>query len=205
MKMIIGILLSLFLMGCSRKIENNVSVKDLSNKLNVKEDMQKNATEKNEEGQEEISNGNQEDVIQERYFYLEACEEMVDLEIDILEESYKQGKTSKNDYRSQKQELEQEEEQYKLEREALDYQENLYEPVHTQDSDNKAMKKRLIEVEKEEEDLERQMKKTEQDYMEHKLSQEDFILKRSKQEEEKGRLEQEEEWLKRSLEEENKE
>ena len=59
-----GILLSLFLMGCSRKIENNVSLKDLSKKVNVKEDIQQNATEKNEEEQEEISNGNQEDAIQ---------------------------------------------------------------------------------------------------------------------------------------------
>lgn len=189
----IAILLSLFLIGCGKKTEQNMPIMDTAEKGIEKEDGEvKKAEEENmqEDSAKKIS----------QYFYLEACEEMVDLKLSILEKSYQEGKVSKNDYRIQKQQLKQEENEYQLEREALGYQENLYDPVYVQDSDKKAMKKRLLEVKEEIKDLAKKMKKTKQDYIEQRLSQEDFILKRSKQEEEEERLEEEENWLKKNLE-----
>lgn len=189
----IAILLSLFLIGCGKKTEQNMPIMDAAEKGIEKEDRElKKAEEENmqEDSAKKIS----------QYFYLEACEEMVDLKLGILEKSYQEGKVSKNDYRIQKQQLKQEENEYQLEREALGYQENLYDPVYVQDSDKKAIKKRLLEVKEEIKDLAKKMKKTKQDYIEQRLSQEDFILKRSKQEEEEERLEEEENWLKKNLE-----
>ncbi|MCI8407701.1 MAG: hypothetical protein HFJ09_00290 [Lachnospiraceae bacterium] len=189
----IAIFLSLFLIGCGKKTEQDIPITDAAEKGIEKEDREIEKVEK-----ENIQENSEKKISQ--YFYLEACEEMVDLKLSILEKSYQEGKVSKDEYRMQKQQLKQEENQYQLEREALGYQENLYAPVHIQDSDKKAMKKRLLEVKEEIEDLAKKMKKTKQDYIEQRLSQEDFILKRSKQEEEEERLEQEEDWLKKNLE-----
>lgn len=168
---IIGIILSLFLLECGREIEKN----------------------------ENISSQKQDEISQNRFFYLEACEEIVDLKLDILEKSYKQGEINGEDYRNQKQELEQKEEEYQLEKDVLGYGEKLYEPVAIQDSDKKAMKRRLLELKEEEKDLEKEMEKTKKDYMEKIISQEDFILVRSKQLEEEERLQQEEDWLENKL------
>lgn len=189
----ITILLSLFLIGCGKKTDQNIPIMDVTEKRIEKEDREVKKAEK-----ENIQDDTAKKTSQ--YFYLEACEEMVDLKLSILEKSYQDGKVRKDDYRIQKQQLKQEENEYQLEREALGYQENLYDPIHIQDSDKKAMKKRLLEVKEEIEDLAKKMNKTKQDYMEQKLSQEDFILKRSKQEEEEKRLEEEENWLKKNLE-----
>lgn len=182
---IIGIVFCLFLIGCETRQETNKMRMDLTNKTME---------------QKNVSAAGEENNIQEQYFYFKACEEMVDLKIELVEKAYQQSEISRQDYKNKIQQLRQEESHYLLEKNALDYKETFYEPSDIQDSDGKAMKKRLRELKQEEEELEKEMEKTKKDYTQEKISQEDFILKRSKQEEEAEKIKVEKEWLERVLE-----